>query len=313
MEYLITMTTHVPEGTSEETVDDIRSREAARSRELAAQGRLLRLWRPPLQPGEWRTLGLFAADDAGQLGQVLALMPLRVWRTDQITPLSPHPNDPALPAKQGATEFLTTFTVTVPEGTPGQTVNDTEAREAERAKELAGRGHLLRLWMLPTEPSRGHAPGLWRAQDADYPASRPRSDHTPAHPVARAAPTPAAPGHHPPAAPRPRAPATRPAPRPEPGPRTPGRPPYIISGALTNVAKNAKATAADSETTSRSASLEGGPGRPGPQTRAPARVFDRRDRPPRSATVDATTNLGGSDSGADSKRRGVAVVANAAK
>ncbi len=31
MEYLITMTTHVPEGTSEETVDDIRSREAARA------------------------------------------------------------------------------------------------------------------------------------------------------------------------------------------------------------------------------------------------------------------------------------------
>jgi hypothetical protein len=29
MEYLVTMTTHVPDGTSEETVDDIRTREAA--------------------------------------------------------------------------------------------------------------------------------------------------------------------------------------------------------------------------------------------------------------------------------------------
>ena len=64
MEYLVTMTTHVPDGTADEAVDDIRTREAARSRELAAQGHLLRLWRPPLQPGEWRTLGLFAADDA---------------------------------------------------------------------------------------------------------------------------------------------------------------------------------------------------------------------------------------------------------
>ena len=36
MEYLITMTTHVPDGTSEDTVEDIRTREAARSRELAA-------------------------------------------------------------------------------------------------------------------------------------------------------------------------------------------------------------------------------------------------------------------------------------
>jgi len=96
MEYLVTMTTHVPDGTSERAVEDIRDREAARSRELAAQGHLLRLWRPPLQPGEWRTLGLFAADDDAQLERVLASMPLRVWRTDQVTPLSPHPNDPAL-------------------------------------------------------------------------------------------------------------------------------------------------------------------------------------------------------------------------
>ena len=65
MEYLVTMTTHVPEGTPEGDVQEIRTREAARSRELAAQGHLLRLWRPPLQPGEWRTLGLFAAGGGG--------------------------------------------------------------------------------------------------------------------------------------------------------------------------------------------------------------------------------------------------------
>jgi muconolactone delta-isomerase len=94
MEYLVTMTTHVPNGTPEEAVDEIRGREANRSRELAAQGHLLRLWRPPLQPGEWRTLGLFAADDSQQLEEVLASMPLRVWRTDEVMPLSPHPNDP---------------------------------------------------------------------------------------------------------------------------------------------------------------------------------------------------------------------------
>src|SRR6266567_2262832 len=95
MEYLVTMTTQVPDGTSEAAVQDIRTREAARSRELAAQGHLLRLWRPLLQPGEWRTLALFAADDGAQLEAVLASMPLRVWRTDEVTPLSPHPNDPA--------------------------------------------------------------------------------------------------------------------------------------------------------------------------------------------------------------------------
>ena len=84
-------------------------------------------------------------------------------RTDEVIPLSRHPNDPALEASPGATEFLTTFTVTIPEGTPAQTVEDTKAREAERAYELAGQGHLLRLWALPGE---GRSLGLWRAQDA---------------------------------------------------------------------------------------------------------------------------------------------------
>jgi muconolactone delta-isomerase len=160
MEYLVTMTTHVPDGTPDQAVGDVRAREAVRSRELAAAGHLLRLWRPPLRPGEWRSLGLFAAADRGRLEEVLASMPLRVWRTDEVTPLAPHPNDPALAAGNAGTEFLTTFTISVPEGTPAQAVDDTEAREARRAKELAGQGHLLRLWKLPG-PSR--ALGLWNA------------------------------------------------------------------------------------------------------------------------------------------------------
>jgi muconolactone D-isomerase len=94
VEYLVSMTTNVPEGTPEAAVDDIRHREAAHSSELAAQGHLLRLWRPPLKPGEWRSLGLFAAADEDELESVLASMPLRIWRTDEVTPLSPHPSDP---------------------------------------------------------------------------------------------------------------------------------------------------------------------------------------------------------------------------
>ena len=98
MEFLVDMVTTVPEGTSAETVADTRSRGAARSKELAAQGHLLRLWRPPLAPGEWRTWGLFRAEDADQLEEVLASMPLRIWRHDTVTPLSPHPSDPGLNA-----------------------------------------------------------------------------------------------------------------------------------------------------------------------------------------------------------------------
>ena len=106
-------------------------------------------------------------------------MPLRIWRTDEVTPLSPHPNDPPPqqagdpvpgpglpdpPAAAGgeAAEFLTTFTVTIPEGTPAEAVADVDAQEADRARELAGQGHLERLWRLP---GQGRALGLWRARD----------------------------------------------------------------------------------------------------------------------------------------------------
>lgn len=169
MEFLVTMTTHVPNGTAEETVQEVRTREAARSGELAAERHLLRLWRPPLRPGEWRSLGLFAAEDGVELEKVLSSMPLRVWRTDEVMPLSRHANDPGAAGanphrlRAEAVEFLTMFTVTVPSGTPAQSVEDTEAREAARAKELAEQGHLERLWVLP---GQGRALGLWRARDA---------------------------------------------------------------------------------------------------------------------------------------------------
>ena len=97
MEFLVvTMTTQVPGW-------DVRRRPSRMSapakRHVRAswrrQGHLLRLWRPPLQPGEWRSLGLFAADDGIELEKLLASMPLQVYRTDDVTPLSPHPNDPS--------------------------------------------------------------------------------------------------------------------------------------------------------------------------------------------------------------------------
>ena len=163
MEYLVTMTTRVPDGTPEADVAGVRAREAAHSAELAAQGSLLRLWRPPLQPGEWRTLGLFAAAGDAELDEVLRSMPLRVWRTDDVTPLHPHANDPAPPPPPGPPEFFTAFTVAVPEGTPDAESDDRHAREARRASELAAEGHLLRLWRLP--PGGPGALGLWRARD----------------------------------------------------------------------------------------------------------------------------------------------------
>ncbi len=174
MEFLVTMTTHVPDGTPEKAVDDVRAREAAHTRELAAQGHVLRLWRPPLAPGEWRTLGLFAAAGTAELERLLASMPLRVWRSDEVKELAAHPNDPAPgaspapPPASGETtaEFLVTFTPAVPEATPARDVEEARAREAGRAGELARQGHLIRLWALPAERGASSALGLWRARDA---------------------------------------------------------------------------------------------------------------------------------------------------
>jgi len=151
MEYLVTMTTHVPAGTTDEAVADVRTREGAHTRELAAQGHVLRLWRPPLAPGEWRTLGLFAAADGDELERVLASMPLRVWRTDDVTALGPHPNDPGAWRDQAAgerpqgMEYLTVFTVVFPEGTPGEVVEEAMRGEARSAHQLGEQGHLTRL------------------------------------------------------------------------------------------------------------------------------------------------------------------------
>jgi muconolactone delta-isomerase len=166
MEYFVDMTTHVPTGTPEETVDDIRGREAARARELAADGRLLRLWRPPLAPGEWRTFGLFTAEDDSELDQTLASMPLHVWRTDVVTPLLPHPNDPRNSRGAEPAEFLTMLTLTVPEGTPDQAVGAMKAREAVRARQLAAQGRLIRLWTPPDQAAQWRTLGLWSARDS---------------------------------------------------------------------------------------------------------------------------------------------------
>jgi muconolactone delta-isomerase len=92
MEYLVTMTTHVPDGTPDRAVDDVRAREAARSRELAAAGHLLRLWR---LPGPSRALGLWNAGNPAEMQAILKSLPMDPWMTVETTQLSRHPSDPA--------------------------------------------------------------------------------------------------------------------------------------------------------------------------------------------------------------------------
>jgi muconolactone delta-isomerase len=61
--------------------------------ETAGQAHLLRLW---TLPGGGRTLGLWQARDAVQMQGILQALPLFSWMIVDITPLSPHPSDPAI-------------------------------------------------------------------------------------------------------------------------------------------------------------------------------------------------------------------------
>ncbi|MFG2266580.1 muconolactone Delta-isomerase family protein [Streptomyces sp. NPDC048720] len=91
-EFLVELTTTVPEGTNPEEVTRRRAAEAVRAGELAATGRLGRLWRPV---GELRSIGLWRADDEADLrANVLGTLPLWPWMTADVTALQSHPNDP---------------------------------------------------------------------------------------------------------------------------------------------------------------------------------------------------------------------------
>jgi muconolactone delta-isomerase len=92
-------------------------------------------------------------------------MPLRIWRDDDVTPLSPHPNDPPTPpARRGAArEFLTTFALDVPDTVEAQTLDEARAAESRSAREPAAQGYLVRLWGLP---GHGRALGPWQADGA---------------------------------------------------------------------------------------------------------------------------------------------------
>ena len=91
-EFIVEITTTVPEGTDPAEVDARRAAEALRAKELTSSGNLVRLWRPV---GELRSIGIWSANDEADLREhVLDTLPLRPWMQLSITAVQPHPNDP---------------------------------------------------------------------------------------------------------------------------------------------------------------------------------------------------------------------------
>jgi muconolactone D-isomerase len=94
MEFLVEFEVNVPDGALASEVDPRYSAEATAAARLVDEGHLVRLWKPPAEPGETKALGLYRADSEQQLAGLLAALPLYDWMHITVTPLKPHPNDP---------------------------------------------------------------------------------------------------------------------------------------------------------------------------------------------------------------------------
>jgi muconolactone delta-isomerase len=95
MEFLVEFDVTVPDGTPTSEVKERETAEAAAAAELAREGHVVRLWKPPVAPGEAKAVGLYRADSEAQLDGLLGVLPLDGWMQTNVTPLEPHPNDPA--------------------------------------------------------------------------------------------------------------------------------------------------------------------------------------------------------------------------
>ena len=55
----------------------------------------MRVWKLTAPAGEAKVLGLYDADSRAQLDELLRALPIYEWMRVTVTPLEPHPNDPA--------------------------------------------------------------------------------------------------------------------------------------------------------------------------------------------------------------------------
>jgi len=97
MEFLVGFDVRIPEGTPESEVNEGVEAEAAAAAGLAREGQLVRLWKTPGAPGERTAVGLYRAESEAELDGLLRALPLSSWLATTVTPLAPHPNDPASP------------------------------------------------------------------------------------------------------------------------------------------------------------------------------------------------------------------------
>jgi len=95
MDFLVDFEINIPDGTSETEVTAREQAESVAAAKLVDQGHLVRVWKRRIGPGETRPVGLYRADSEDELDGLLRALPLYDWMRVAVTPLDPHPNDPA--------------------------------------------------------------------------------------------------------------------------------------------------------------------------------------------------------------------------
>ena len=95
MEFLVEFEIRVPEGTPASEVRERERAEAAAAEKLVKEGHLLRVWTRDTPSDGNTVLGLYRADGRAELDRRLGGLPMYTWMKIAVTPLGPHPNDPA--------------------------------------------------------------------------------------------------------------------------------------------------------------------------------------------------------------------------
>ena len=99
MEFLVEFEVEVPDGASETEVKERNRAEAVAAAGLAAEGHLLRLWRPTGGADGPTAVGIYAASSQAELDALLGALPLADWMQMTVIPLTRHPNDPERDAR----------------------------------------------------------------------------------------------------------------------------------------------------------------------------------------------------------------------
>jgi len=95
MDFLVEFEINVPKGIPESEVTAREDAESAAAARLVDQGHLIRLWKRHVAPGGSRPIGLYSAANEADMDGLLRQLPLYEWMRVTVTPLQPHPNDPA--------------------------------------------------------------------------------------------------------------------------------------------------------------------------------------------------------------------------